>query len=291
MSSRAGRPDLPARELARQIRALPAPRYEFAVFDGRTVRRVWRAKQALRAVGWLKHGNGRGGHVYLRPATAACVLLDGLDADALGAVRADGLAPAAVLETAPGRFEAWFRLGRDVDPETGACVARILAARYGGDPGRAGTGRLGRAAGFLNRTAELADAAGRYPRVLLDEARGRVTPKADELLAAADERLARREAERAARKRNGAARRGKDPHAFLAGEVARIAKRHGKATDVGRAFAAAARRMALAGYAQAEVAAALAACPELVRRKRGGVEDHAARTAAWAFGAVRRRPR
>ena len=295
MSSRAGRQDLPARELARQIHALPAPRYEFAVFDGRTVRRVWRPKQALRAVGWLRHRNGRGGHVHVRPATTACVLADDLCADALAAIRADGLKPAAVLKTAPARFQAWFRLGCEPDPKIAACVARILAARYGGDPARAGARGLGRAAGFLNRTAELAGPDGRYPRVLLAEARGRVTPNAEELVAAAAERLARREAERAAahaergdKAGNG---RAQEPRAFLEREIARIAKRHGKDTDRSRAFAAAARRMALAGYAQADVGAALASCPELRRHKGGAVGDYAARTAAWAFGVVRRRPR
>ena len=293
MSSRAGRPDLPARELARQIRALPAALYEFAVFDGRTVRRVWRPKQALRAVNWLKHRNGRGGHVFLRPATTACVLVEDLSADALAEVRGDGLTPAAVLQASPASFQAWFRLGRELGPKLGTCVAQVLAGRYGGDPARADARRMGRAAGFLNRAAELAGPGGRYPRVLLDEARGRVTPRADELVAAAEERLARREAERAAgapkvKAGNG---RAKDPRAFLDREVGRIAERHGKGTDWSRAFAAAARRMALAGYAQAEVKAALASSSELRRRRRGGADDFAGRTVAWAFGAVRRRPR
>ena len=291
MSSRAGRPDLAARELARQIRALPAPLYEFSVFDGRTVRRVWRARQALRAVGWLKHRNGRGGHVHVRPATTACVLADALCADALAAMRADGLVPAAVLETAPSSFQAWLRLGREIEPKLAACVARMLAERYGGDSARADGRRAGRAAGFTNRTAELRGEDGRYPRVLLEEARGRVAPEAEKLVAAAAERLARRDADRAARKDNGGNGRARDPRAFLAGEAARMGRRHGASTDWSRAFAAAARRMALAGYARSEVAVALAANPELRQCRRGGVEDYAERAAAWAFGAVRRRPR
>ena len=295
MSSRAGRPDPAARELARQIHALPAARYEFAVFGGRTVRRVWHPKQALRAVGWLKHRNGRGGDVCLRPASSACVLVEGLGAEALAEARADGLAPAAVLETGPANFEAWFRLGREVGPKTATCVAQALAARYGGDPAKADARRLGRAAGFLNRAAELAGADGRCPRVLLDEARGRVTPNAEELVAAAEERLARREARRAAADaaRGGGSGNGRaqDPRAFLEREVARIAKRHGTGVDRGRAIAAAARGMALAGYPQTEVAAALASCPELRRRKGGAGADCARRTAAWAFGEIRRRPR
>ncbi len=291
MSSRAGRPDPAPRELARQIRALPAPLYEFSVFDGRTVRRVWRARQALGAVGWLRHRNARGGHVHVRPATTACVLADALCAEALAAMRADGLVPATVLETAPASFQAWLRLGREVEPKLAACVARILAERYGGDPARADGRRAGRAAGFTNRTAELRGADGRYPRVSLVEARGRVARKADDLVAAAAERLARRDTERVARRGNGGGGRAKDPRAFLAREAARMGKRHGASTDWSRAFAAAARRMALAGYVRSEVAAALAASPELRRCRPGGVEEYAERTAAWAFGAVRRRPR
>jgi len=295
VSSRAGRPDLPARELARQLRALPAPLYEFAVFDGRTTRRVWRRAQALRSVGWLAHRNRRGGHVYVRPATTACVLLDGLTADALAAIRGDGLAPAAVAETAPGALQAWFRLGRELGPRLAACAVEVLADRYGTDPGNADAARPGRAAGFGNRSAALVDSHGRYPAVLLTEARGRVTPKAEELVAAAEERMAEREARRTAaagkRGAGGCGRSARGAEAFLTREIARTARRQGTGTDWSRAFGAAARRMALAGFGQAAVASALAACPCVGRRKGPRAEDYAQRTAAWAFGALRRRPR
>ena len=294
MSSRAGRPDPAARELARQIHALPAPQYEFAVFDGRWVRRVWRAKQALRAVGWLKHRNNRGGHVYLRPATTACVLVDGLTAEALAAIRADGLAPAAVVEAAPGAFQAWFRLGRELEPRLAVCAAQILAARYGADPAAVGA-RPGRAAGFRNRKAGLADTDGRYPAVLLVEARGRVTPKADELVAAAMDRIAARETQRAAARRAGKAGGNGAPaeraETVAAKGIARMAERHGAGIDWSRAFAATAAAMARAGFEREHVAAALAACPEVRARKGERADDYAARTAAWAFGAVRRPPR
>ena len=291
MSSRAGRPDPAARELARQIHALPAARYELSVFDGRMTRRLWRKRQALRSAVWLADRNRRGGHVYLRPVTTACVLLDGLGADALAAIRADGLAPAAVLEIAPGAFQAWFRLGRKLDAKVAACVAQVLGARYGTGPGAADCARLGRAAGFTNRTAALRESDGRFPRVLLADARGRVTPKADELVAAAEERLCRRAAERAARGTGKAGGPGRRAEEALAREMARIAKRHGDATDWGRAFAAAAGRLARDGYGREQVAAALAACPQVRAREGGRAGDYAGRTAAWAFGAQRRRPR
>ena len=293
MRNRAGRQDLPARELVRQLAALPAAQYEFAVFDGRTTRRVWRARQALRSLGWLRHRNDRGAHVQFRPATTACVLVDDLSADAARAMAADGLAPAAVVEAAPGEFQAWFRLGRELGPKLGRCAAQVLAARYGGDPASVDLRRLGRAAGFTNRGAEYTDADGRYPRVRLTEARGRVTPRADELVAAAEERLREREARRreAAAKTERRRTDGEEAGAFLAGEVARLARRHGSDTDRSRAAAVAARRMALAGFGQDDIVAALAASPELGRLRAGRVGDHAARTAAWAFGGAVRRPR
>ncbi len=296
MSDRAVRPDTAARELDRQMSALPAPQYEFAVFDGRMLRRVWRRRQAMKSLGWLKHRNARGAHVYFRPATTACVLVDDLDAEALAAVAADGLRPAVVVETSPANYQAWFRLGVEAGPKLGTCAGQVLAGRYGGDPASVDFRHLGRAAGFTNRKAEHAERNGDYPWVGVVEAKGRVTPRADEILAEAEARLRAKEEKRAATAarvaRAGRARsRRHDPQAFLAREVDGIARRYGAATDMSRAEAAACRRMALAGFSRAEVAAALAACPDVRRRKAGHVADYAERTAAWAFGGRVRRPR
>ena len=278
MSSRAGRPDPAARELARQLHALPAARYEFAVFDGRTLRRVLGARRALAAIGWLKHRNGRGGHVYVRPVTTACVLVEGLTPESLARARGDGLAPAAVVEAAPGRMEAWFRLGVEAGRELGLCVAQILAARYGGGPRAADLRRLGRAAGFSNRTAGLADGNGRYPRVRVVEARGRVTTGAEELLAAAEARLAAKAERRAASRGTGSAAGraplvSHDPHRVLARELARLFRRYGASTDRRRAEAAAARRMVLAGWSRSDVAEALGRVDDAVEHGSRVRED------------------
>ena len=286
MSSRAGRSDPAARELAAHLHALPAPRYEFAVFDGRTVRRVVGARRALATVGWLKHRNGRGGHVYVRPATTACVLVENVTAESLARVYGDGLSPAAVVEAAPGRLEVWLRLGVEAGRELGLRVAQMLAARYGSGPREAGVRRLGRAAGFSNRTAGLA-ADGRYPRVRILEARGRVTTGAEELLTEAGMQLADKTARRTAggaawSSRNGSRR-------ALERELARLARRYGTATDRDRAEAAAARRMALAGWSRAEVSGALAGCRERAGEGDSGTEGKSvARIVAWAFGDARR---
>lgn len=288
------------RMLGRQLQALPARQYEFGIYDGEMTRRVWQAREALRSVGWLKHRNARGSHVYLRPAGTEFVLLDDATADALAAIRRDGLAPAVVLETSPANHQVWFRFPDQLGRDLATGVAQVLAARYEGDAGSADFRHLGRAAGFTNRKAKYRDDDGRYPWVELVEAEGQVTSKASELADEGGEWFHRKEAERAEvaaklhRLANGSRRRGREPgdaRGFFEHEVERIRTRYGNATDASRAEAAAARKMALAGFSYGEVVGVLLASPDVQRRKAGHVSDYAGRTATWAFGRTRPRSR
>lgn len=287
------------RVLGRQLRALPAKQYEFGIFDGRMTRRVWQRKEALRWAGWLKHRNARGGHVYLRPAGTEFVLVDDATAVALAAIRRDGLSPAAVVETSPENYQVWFRFPDQLGRDIATCVAQVLAIRYDADLASAEFRHLGRAAGFTNRKAKYADEDGRYPPVRLVEGTGEVTGKAGELMVAGEERFREKEAQRAEladelQQANGTrmkVRERSDARAFFFGEVERIRNRYGAATDASRAEAAAARKMALAGFSYAEVLGVLFGSEDVRRRKRGHVRDYAERTTVWAFGRTRRRGR
>ena len=280
----------PSRELARQLHALPAAQYAFAVFGARTVRRVWRARHAARSIAWLAERNARGGRVCLRPATTACVLVEDADADALEALAGDGLAPAVVVDNGAGALQAWFRLGCAPAPKVATRVAKVLAARCGAEPTTAAFDRLGLAAGFANPAAAGGDGA--WPRVRVLEARGRVAVRGEELVAEAEAALRRRDALRAPDSDEGPAPRPRHhPRAFLGRELARLARRYGAGTDRARALAAAARRMALAGYALPEVVETLAASRAVRRLEAGREAEYAERVAAYAFGAARRRPR
>lgn len=287
------------RVLGRQLRALPATQYEFGIFDGRMTRRVWRRKEALRSVGWLKHRNSRGGHVYMRPAGTEFVLVDDATAAALAGMRRDGLSPAAVVETSPDNYQVWFRFPEPLGRDVGTCVAQLLASRYEGDLASAGFRHLGRAAGFTNRKAEHVGEDGRYPEVRLVEGAGEVTGNAAQLVAAGQEGFDRKERRRAdfaeaLQRANGGRRKlyeRSDARAFFLGEVERIRKRYGTATDASRAEAAAARKMALAGFGSAEVLAVLVGSADVRRRNAGHVRDYAERTTAWAFGRTRPRAR
>ena len=274
----------PSRELARQLHALPAAQYAFAAFGRRNVRRVWRARHALRSIAWLAERNALGGRVCLRPATTACVLVEDADADALEALAGDGLAPAVVVENGAGALQAWFRLGCAPEPKVAAHVAKVLAARSGAEPATAAFDRLGLAAGF--------PLPGAAARVRVVEARGRVAVRADELVAEAEEAVRGRLAARVPGPHEDARPRPRDhPRSFLARELARLARRYGADTDRARALAAAARRMAVAGYERAEVVETLAGSRSVRRLKAGGEAAYAERVAAYAFGAKRRTPR
>ena len=278
----------PSRELARQLNALPAAQYAFAVFGRRNVRRVWRARHAMRSIAWLAERNAGGGRVCLRPATTACVLVEDAHADALEALAGDGLAPAVVVESGAGALQAWFRLGCAPAPKVATRVAKMLAARCGADAATAAFDRLGLAAGFVLPGAAGGDGARALVRVV--EARGRVAVRGEELVA---------EAER--RRRAGACAPGPDedapprprdpPRAFLGRELARLARRYGPATDRARALSAAVRRMAVAGYERGEVVETLAASRAVRRLRAGGEAEYAERVAAYAFAELRRRPR
>ena len=276
----------PSRELARQLHALPAAQYAFAVFGRRNVRRVWRARHAMRSIAWLAERNALGGRVCLRPATTACVLVEDVDPDALEALAGDGLAPAVVVENGAGVLQAWFRLGMAPEPKVATHVAKVLAARCGGAPAKAAFDRFGLAAGF--------PLPGASARVRVVEARGRVAVRGEELVAEAEaeETLRRRPASCTPGPDEDAPPRPRDhPRAFLARELARLARRYGADTDRVRALAAAARRMAVAGYERAEVVETFAASRSVRRLKAGGEAQYAERVATYAFGAARRTPR
>ena len=277
------------RELARQLHALPAAQYAFAVFRPRNLRRVWRARHAMRSIDWLAERNAGGARVCLRPATTACVLVEDADADALEALAGDGLAPAVVVDNGAGALQAWFRLGVAPEPKVATRVAKMLAARSGANRASAAFDRLGLAAGFV--------LPGAAARVRVVEARGRVAVRGEELVAEAKEALRRRAGACALTvgapgPDEDAPPRPRDhPRAFLGRELARLARRYGPGTDRARAIAAAARRMAVAGYERAEVVETLAASRSVRRLKAGHEAEYAERVAAYAFGAARRRPR
>lgn len=158
----------------RQIAALGADRYEVVIIHakmGQQTKREWNAVELMAGVQWLKRLNARGGDILVRPLGGPELrLIASLDADGVGKLRRTGLAPAATVETRPGRFEAWLKLSDQPLPPS---LRDALLARVTHGFGEAGS--YGRLAGFTNQQADV-DAAGRHPFSLLHNATGQVAP-------------------------------------------------------------------------------------------------------------------
>ena len=149
--------------LRTHLAAVAWPRYEVRLIDSAQraccATRYWTAGQLLAptTARFLRARNRAGCEVYFRPhagADSAGYLL--LDFDAgpcpLADLRAAHHTPCIVVETSPGRQQAWLRVStQTVSPSWATAVARGLAARYGADPASAEWRHLGRLAGFTNR--------------------------------------------------------------------------------------------------------------------------------------------
>ena len=282
--------DRTARAVAMQMRAMGCASYEVGVLDapqGQMLLRAWTVADLERGTPWLKRMNAQGHDIYVRPeGSVGLILMDDLDQATVIRLNHDGLAPAVVVETSPGNYQAWLRVSpQPIAPEQATMVARILAERYGGDPASADWRHFGRLAGFTNRKPKHRH-GGMQPFVLIREAAGVAAERGAKIL---DEAAARLEAAAAAQK---AARRQpsvatapgvlQTPAAAYARSAERITARY-PSTDISRLDWMVCRDLAsgsLAVDGQYLEQALREGSPRLAERKAGHVDDYVARTAA-----------
>ena len=176
-----------ARVAMDQLEAMGAAAFDIGVkrVDGTMLlREGWGAKQVLKSLLWLRRENLNRGHIYVRPAGVhGLSLVDDLKADALALMKAEGYAPAAVIETSPGNLQAWLRHGETLHEAARTRAAKMLAERYGGDPGSADWRHFGRLAGFTNPKPNRRLASGLQPFARLVEAPGQVYREAANFIA------------------------------------------------------------------------------------------------------------
>lgn len=177
--------------MRRQVIAMASEVFEIGLFkpdaagnEAVMLPRVWDTATLLRSVAWLRHQNRDGRNIYIRPRGEHNLsLVDDLSRDAVTAMKRAGFAPAAVVETSPGNFQAWMKHLEQLSKELGTAAARKLAERFGGDPGAADWRHFGRLAGFTNRKRAYRDAeTGLHPYVKLIEASGTVYAEAGQFL-------------------------------------------------------------------------------------------------------------
>ena len=146
--------------------------------------RIWDPDALLRSIGWLRHQNRDGRNIYIRPKGEHNLsLVDDLTREAVASMVRSGFAPAVVVETSPGNYQAWVKHAERLTKEEGTAAARELARRFGGDPGAADWRHFGRLSGFTNRKRAYRDAeTGLHPFVKIVEASGAVYAEASTFL-------------------------------------------------------------------------------------------------------------
>ena len=161
----------------RQLAAMPQDLYLIRLIHHATRRafpgeRLWTATQLAKdsTVRFLRLRNREGCDIYIQPyATdwnAGYILLDLDHGDpaALERMRANGHEPCVVLQTSPGRLQAWIQISASpLEPAVATAIARQLASAYGGDRASADGRHLGRLAGFTNQKPARRTLAGYAP--------------------------------------------------------------------------------------------------------------------------------
>ena len=287
----------------RQLEAMRCESYEIGIRDqaGRMMQRTWSRADVLKAVPWLKRENAKGADIYVRPATsdgqqnAGLVLVDDLDQGQIERMKADGFAPAALIETSPMNFQAWVRLSdKPLAPDVATAASRALAGRYDADPNSADWRHFGRLAGFTNRKPAHVDERGRNPWVLAHECPGKTARRAQDAISACEATLCRAEVEKERQRRLKAVLEAKpdgyasryDPLAEYQRQAKRLIEQYGQGADMSRLDWMIATDMAQSGrWTQEDIERGIRECsPNIESRKAGHIEDYAKRTAekAWA---------
>jgi len=185
--------------IRRQLAAMPSELYLVRLIHERTRQsfpgeRLWTAQQldSAATIRFLRARNREGCDVYMQPfagdRNAGYILVD-LDCPqpaVIAAMHARGHDPCVMLQTSPGRLQAWIRLSTaPLEPAVATAAGKLLATAYGGDPASTDWRHLGRLAGFTNQKPARRTHAGYAPWVKVVETRPGLAPRAQTLLCSA----------------------------------------------------------------------------------------------------------
>ncbi len=291
--------DRTSQAIQKQINALGVDRFEVGIREAKTgqmMNREWSRAELEQSAAWLKRMNAKGSDVYIRPAGEhGLVLVDDLKPQALERMKAEGLAPAATIETSPGNYQAWVKLSdKPLSADVRRSAAQELAKQYGGDPNSADSRHYGRLAGFTNQKSQHTR-DGRQPYVLAHDCPGRAATAAPAYLERIEQGLDRAEAQKEREKRLEALGAAKpsgygsqyDPVKEYQRQAQRLMQRYGQDADFSRLDWMIATDMAKSGrFTAQDIEKGIGQCsPNVESRKAGHIEDYARRTAENAWNA------
>lgn len=163
--------DATSNQVRQQLKAMSdVPKFEVGVIPPKSRPdlpaqriRTWSPAEILKGLPWLKRMNALDYDCYVRPAPAPkgkahpYAFIDDLDENKLLRMKSDGHRFAILIESSPGLYHGWVRLGTDLmEPEEVTTCARSLAETYGSDPQSADWRHFGRLAGLTNRKPQRA---------------------------------------------------------------------------------------------------------------------------------------
>ena len=110
----------------RQIVAMGGTTFEIGLFKSDAterarstmILRTYAAEAVFKVIPWLKFENYYGRNIFVRPyGEHNLSMVDDLSADSIRRMKGCGFAPALVIETSPGNFQAWLKHPRVLPKE------------------------------------------------------------------------------------------------------------------------------------------------------------------------------
>jgi len=143
-------PDKHQIAVEQHLDALPAGAYQIRVRQIKGGQNLINGYQGTRdkimsSLPWLKEQADQGAKITMRPLDSRYVLAHNLNDTEVDEFKQSGLPPSVVVETAPGKYQAWVKLSDEpIEPELSKRLTDRFAEVYGApDPAN-----LGRLAGF-----------------------------------------------------------------------------------------------------------------------------------------------
>lgn len=186
--------------VSRQMAAMGCKTFEVGLFmaeascagtEPAMIPRTWDSDTLIRSIPWMRLQNLQGRNIYIRPhGEHNLTMVDDLKRESVDRMFASGFAPALVVETSPGNFQAWLKHSQVLSRDISTAAARALADQFGGDKGAADWRHFGRLAGFTNRKSKYQSAEGLFPFVHLHSATGTSYSESDRFMERVQSKLA-----------------------------------------------------------------------------------------------------
>lgn len=145
----------------------------------------WRHDDIMKSLPKLRAMNAHGANINIGPPEGDhhLSLIDDLKPANIQQMKDNGFAPALVVETSHGNYQAWVNHGQVLPQDVRDAASKALAKEFSGNPNAAEPNHMGRLVHFTNRKEIRQLPDGSYPWVRLVESYGRSYPRAKGFIA------------------------------------------------------------------------------------------------------------